>query len=99
MELEKYTLEVFVALTDVLHFLGDFNDAIKILLKAQEYYEDFVEIEYRLAGLYLLTQQETLGLPVLENALKVNYDHHTIIKELFPSILDLDSVKDLLNKD
>ena len=98
LDLEKYTLEVFVALTDVLHFLGDFNDAIKILLKAQGYYEDFVEIEYRLAGLYLLTQQEILGLPILENALKVNYDHHTIVKELYPSVLDLDSVKDLLSR-
>ena len=98
LDLENYTLEVFVALTDVLHYLGDFTDAINILLKAQGYYEDFVEIEYRLAGLYLLTQEETLGLAILENALKINYDHHSIIKELYPSVLGLDSVKDLLHR-
>ena len=98
LDLENYSLEVFVALTDILQFLGDFNDAIKILLQAKELYEDFVEIEYRLAGLYILTQQETLGLPILENALRIDYDHHAIIKELYPSILSLDGVKTLLSQ-
>lgn len=98
LDLENYTLEVFIALADVLHFLGDFNDAINILLRAKELYEDFVEIEYRLAGMYFLTQQEILGIPILEGALGIDHDHHIIIKELYPSVFDMDVVKDLIRR-
>jgi len=95
LDLENYTLEVFIALTDVLHFLGDFNDAIKVLEQAKELYEDFAEIEYRLSGLYFLSQQEKLGLQFLKNALKVDFDYHTTFKELYPTVFDLENVKKL----
>jgi len=98
LELEHYTLEVFVALTDVLHFLGDFEGAINILLRAKDFYEDFVEIEFRLAGLYILNQQESEGLLVLEHSLSIDYDQHIIIKELYPSVLEIDSVRNLLDR-
>jgi len=98
LELEYFTLEVFVALTDVLHFLGDFEDAINILLRAKDFYEDFVEIEFRLAGLYILNQQESEGLLILEHSLSIDYDQHIIIKELYPSVLEIDSVRNLLDR-
>ena len=98
LELEYFTLEVFVALTDVLHFLGDFEDAINILLRAKDFYEDFVEIEFRLAGLYILNQQESEGLLILEHSLSIDYDQHNIIKELYPSVLEIDSVRNLLDR-
>mgnify|MGYP000915158879 CR=1 FL=1 len=98
LELEHYTLEVFVALTDVLHFLGDFEGAINILLRAKDFYEDFVEIEFRLAGIYILNQKESEGLLVLEHSLSIDYDQHIIIKELYPSVLEIDSVRNLLDR-
>ena len=84
LDLEEYTLNIFIALTDVLHFIGDFDDAIKVLLRAKELYEDFAEIEYRLSGLYFLTQQEQQGLTLLENALIIDFDYQKIIKDLYP---------------
>ncbi len=98
LDLEDYALDIFVALTDVLHFIGDFDDAINVLLKAGDYYDDFAEINYRLSGLYFLTQQKALGLQMLERALKIDYDYHQIIKELYPSVYDLDIVKQLIAK-
>lgn len=98
LDLEEYTLNIFVALTDVLHFIGDFNDAIKILLRAKELYEDFAEIEYRLSGLYFLTQQEQLGFSLLENALIIDFDYHKIIKDLYPSVFEDSRVQDLIQR-
>ncbi|MET2984212.1 tetratricopeptide repeat protein [Aureibaculum conchae] len=96
LDLEDYALDIFIALTDVLHFIGEFEDAIKVLLKAQKLYDDFAEIEYRLAGLYMLTQQEKLGLKLLEKALKLDYDYHHVIKDVYPSVFELEAVKILI---
>ncbi len=95
LDLGNYTLDVFVALTDVLQFLGDFNDAIQVLIKAKELYKDFAEIEYRLGGLYFLTQQKKLGFKLLESAVEIDYDYHTTFKELYPTVFELENVKKL----
>jgi len=95
LDLENYSLDVFVALTDILHFLGDFNEAVEVLLKAKDLYEDFAEIEYRLGGLYYLIHQEAMGFRILENATDLDYDYHTTFKELYPSVFELEEVKNL----
>ena len=96
LDLENYTLEIFIALVDTLHYLGDYNDAIQVLLKAKELYNDFAEIEYRLSGLYFLNGQEKLGLRFFKKALEIDYDYHGTIKELYPSIFKKKSIKKLL---
>ncbi len=96
LDLEDYTLEIFIALTDTLHFLGDFDDAIQVLLNAKKLYKDFAEIEYRLAGLYFLTNHERLGLRCFKNALVIDYDCHTVAKELYPAIFEKEAIKKLL---
>lgn len=95
LDLENYTLDVFIALTDVLHFLGDFDDAILVLLRAKELYEGFAEIEYRLGGMYFLTQQETMGFQLLENAITIDYDYHLVFKDLYPLVFEKENVKKL----
>ena len=95
LDLENYSLDVFVALTDILHFLGDFDEAVEVLLKAKDLYEDFAEIEYRLGGLYYLIHQEAMGFRILENATDLDYDYHTTFKELYPSVFELEEVKNL----
>ena len=57
VDLEDYRLDIFVALVDVLHFLGEFADAIVVLDKAKKLYVDFAEIEYRLSGMHFLNQK------------------------------------------
>ena len=96
LDLEDYALDIFLALTDVLHFIGEFDDAIQVLLKGQKFYDDFAEIEYRLAALLILTHQHEEGLSILKKALKIDYDYHRSVKEIFPSIFDLEAVKILV---
>lgn len=96
LELNDLDLEVFVALADVLNFIGEYNDAIAMLYKAQKLYKDFAEIEYRLAGLFLLLGKEKYGINHLISGMKIDYDYHIIISELFPTIYSCEKVTKLL---
>ena len=98
IDLEDYRLDIFVALIDVLHFLGEYKDALQVLKKAKKLYVDFAEIEYRLSGLHFLTQDEKKGLRYLKNALKLDYEYHLVMKELYPSIFDKPEVTKLVVK-
>ncbi|MGB0880838.1 MAG: tetratricopeptide repeat protein [Polaribacter sp.] len=94
--LEDVAIEIYIALVDVLSFLGDFDDAIKILLKAEKYHKNFAEIEYRLAGLFFILNEENNGFTHLINGMKIDYDYHTILGELYPTILDNAKVQKLI---
>ncbi|WP_255513253.1 lipopolysaccharide assembly protein LapB [Lutibacter sp. Hel_I_33_5] len=96
IELNDIAIEIYIALADVLLFLGDFNDALKILFKAQKTYKYFAEIEYRLAGLFIILNKENYGIDHLINGMKIDYDYHTIMNELFPIITENTKVKKLL---
>ena len=78
-------------------FIGDFNDALKVLFKAQKLYKDFAEIEYRLSGLFYVLSKDNYGYTHLVNGMKIDYDYHTIIQELFPSVYESEEVQKLLN--
>ena len=98
IDLEDYRLDVFIALVDVLHFLGEYKDALKVLKKAKDLYKDFAEIEYRLSGMNFLIQNEKSGLRYLKNALKLDYSYHLVMKELYPSVFEKEGVNALLTK-
>lgn len=72
--------------SDVLVALNSHKIAIEKLLKASDIYVDEYEIEYRLTGLYMLTNETEKALYHLTNALALNFSNHTLIKELFPSV-------------
>ena len=88
IKLGDQTIETYIALADVLLFLGDFNDALKIVIKAKKVYKEFAEIEYRLFGLFMILDQEDYSLTHLRNALAIDYEYHSIIKELYPTVFE-----------
>ena len=88
IKLGDQEIETYIALIDVLLFLGDFNDALKIAIKAKKVYKEFAEIEYRLFGLFMILDQEDYSLTHLRNALVINYEYHSIIKELYPTVFE-----------
>ncbi len=90
--------EIFLALADVYHFIGDYQDAIEILIRAKDLIEDLVEITYRLSGNYLLLRNEKEGLFHLENALKKDFNYFGIMKDVFPNVFEKESVKKLITK-
>lgn len=95
--LKDYDLAIWVGLADVLCFLGDFEDALKNLLKAKTYFKDFSEIDYRLAGLYFNLKNNKKGEEHLQQALTVDFEDQSILKELFPVVYKMPIVKDLID--
>jgi len=76
---------------------GNFNAAFELLLSAKESHGNSAEIEYRLSGLSLVFDNEKEGLTYLLNGMKIDFNMHTIMKELFPSVLVNSKVKELLS--
>ena len=79
-------IDVFIALVDVLNFVGEFNAALSILIKAQKVHKNFAEIEYRFAGLFWLLNKQKFAMTHLIKAMNIDYDYHIILKELFSSV-------------
>jgi tetratricopeptide (TPR) repeat protein len=96
LELNDDALEIYIGLIDVLSFLGKFEDAITVLFKAQKTYKNIAEIEYRLAGLFFILNKEKYGFYHLIAALKIDYDYHAILKEIYPTIFENKKVQKLI---
>jgi tetratricopeptide (TPR) repeat protein len=90
------SIEIYIALVDVLSFLGEFNDAITVLYDAQKTYKNFAEIEYRLAGLFFILNKKKYGFNHLIVGLNLDYEYHIILKEIYPTVLDDKKVQKLI---
>jgi tetratricopeptide (TPR) repeat protein len=91
--LEDTDLEIWIGLADVLFFIGDFEDALKYLLKANKQFKNTAEIEYRLCGLFYQAKNETKGAIHLINALFIDFEYQSVLKELFPDVYNLQQVQ------
>ena len=80
------------------YFLGEFHEAIRVLLDARETYKEMAEVTYRLGGLHFLIQKEKEGLFFFETALKSDYDYLSVAKELYPTVIDLTDVQTLITR-
>ena len=96
LELNDCSIEIYTALSDLLMFVGDFNAAFEVLTIAQDSHKNSAEIEYRLSGISLVFDNEKDGLTHLLNGLKIDFNMHTVLKELFPAVLVNTKVKELL---
>jgi tetratricopeptide (TPR) repeat protein len=98
IQLGDNRLEIYLALIDVLHFLGEYNDALSYLLQAKNLYADSVEVEYRLSGISFLLHKENDGIFYLENALKLDFTYRKVMQELYPMVYAKELVKHLIEK-
>lgn len=98
VEFGDYQLDTWLFWVDILQFLGEFETAIHALLQATEYFPEENEIEYRLAGLYFMVQENTKAIFHLSNALRLNYNNHILIEDLFPMIWEEKSVQKYIAK-
>lgn len=87
------SLDTYLSLADSLYYLGDYNDAIKVLLKAEIYFHNLAEIEYRLSGLYFLIHGKILGKKHLFKALEIDARKYKLFKGLFPAVHNSKLVK------
>jgi len=98
LELGNYELETWLNRSDLLYKLGEVEAAIENLDQAIEFYPDNAEIQYRLAGLLYKNNQASKGEFHLHTALKLDFDFHIIIEELFPEIFQSKRIQDLMKK-
>ncbi len=98
LELGNYELETWLTRCDILIQLGEYQAAIKNLFQASEFYPENVEIEYRLAGLFYAVSEERKAEFHLRTALKLDTEYIIILDELFPSVLESKSVREILAK-
>lgn len=97
LELDDNSIEVYVGLADVLLFLGEFTDALKTMIKAKNTYKQFAEIEYRLCGLFMLSNKEKYSLLHLKNGLAIDAEYREIIKELYPTVFENEKVQFIIS--
>ena len=96
LELGDNSPEIYIGLTDVLSFLGEFNEALRILLESQKIYKDIAEVEYRFVGLFFILNKEKYALTHLIKGMKIDFDYHTVLKELYPSVYENKAVQSLI---
>jgi tetratricopeptide (TPR) repeat protein len=96
LRLGDTSIEIYMGLVDVLSFLGAFNDALKVLLAAQKTHKNFAEVEYRLVGLFFVLSKEKFAYTHLISAMKIDYEYHIILNELYPIVFENAAIQKLL---
>lgn len=91
-------LDTWLFWVDILQFLGEFDSAIQTLLQASEFFPDDYQVEYRLAGMYYMLQQNDKGKFHLTNGLRLNANNRTLMEELFPVVWDKKIVQNVITK-
>lgn len=96
LKLNDQSLEIYIGLSDVLLFLGEFEEALTIISSAKRTYLKSAEVDYRLAALNFILNNPKVGIQQLISALKIDFEYHTILKELHPGIFDIQEVNNLI---
>ncbi len=96
LELGNYELETWLSRSDILIELGEYEAATFNLIQAAEFHPESVDIEFRLAGLYLTQLQPEKGQYHLKNAMRLNSEYSFIIEELFPALKNNPTLKYIL---
>lgn len=98
VEFGDYELDTWLYWIDILQNLGEYDAAIHTLLQASEYFPEEFQLEYRLAGLYFVEGDEAKGKFHLSNGLRVSFENHTILENLFPDVWAREDVQEMINK-
>ncbi|PHR74202.1 MAG: hypothetical protein COA67_01580 [Lutibacter sp.] len=91
-------LDIYLGLSDVLNFIGEFDDSLLVMSKAIEIFPHYAEVEYRIACLCYVLGKNADGKKFLQRALKTDYEYHTVMKEIFPAVFELNAVKIVITK-
>ncbi len=98
IDLGDIDIEVYIAQTDVLIYLGEFKNALKVLIKAKNTYKEFAELEYRLFGLFMIEGKEQYAFIHLKNALSIDCEGLSVIEDLFPSVSENEKVQRIISQ-
>lgn len=96
VELGDSQLDTWLFWVDMMLQMGEYSNAILTLIQAAEYFPEEAEIEYRLAGLHLLLNENEKGNFHLCNGLQLNAKHQILLQELFPTVWERPSVQEYI---
>lgn len=84
-ELSQEEFENHITTCDVLIQGEAYDNALEEMEDVEQDFPNTVEIEFRLAGLYLLVNDTKLGLFHLKKALSLDSDYVFLLRDLFPA--------------
>ena len=84
VELGNYELDTWLNWAEVLVHSEDLASAIEILIQGQEFYPEEAQIDYKMAGLYLLANDHENAEQRLIKALKGNIKKLSCFESEFP---------------
>ena len=96
IELGEADESIWLAKSDILIKLGEYDHAIDILEKCYELFEDKSIILYRFSGIYFLQNKIEEATIQLKKALLINKKNKYIFKELFSVIAKYKYLEDIL---
>lgn len=96
LQLGDISLEIYIGLADVLIFLGEFKEALRIIFEANKSCGNLAEISYRFAGLFSILNKERYAKTHLISGLETDFDYHIVLQELFPSLSEQSNFKKII---
>ncbi len=91
-------LDIYIGLSDVLNFIGEFQESFDLMLKALRMFPNHAEVEYRLGCLFFILGNNIKGEEFLKKGLHTDFDYYQVFKEIFPSVFKLDAVNTIISK-
>ena len=97
VELGNYELDTWLKWAEVLIHNEDLLSAIEILLQGQEFYPEEARIDYKMTGLYLLTNDHVNAEARLIKALKSNIKKLSFFKSEYPKEYNSDWAQNIIS--
>jgi predicted Zn-dependent protease len=94
--LDPANSEMWMYFAEFLHSRGKVDDAIGILKKGNLHNDNSAVLKYHLAAYLLERNCESVAVGQLETALKLDFNLHKGLFEVFPKAAQNDSVKRLI---
>lgn len=96
LDFNDESLDIYMGLSDILNFIGDYEDSQNILIKALRVFPDHAEVEYRLGCIYFILGDDLKGGKYIKKGLTTDFEYHKVFKEAFPSVFELENVKEII---
>lgn len=97
VDLGNYELETWLNWSNISVLNEDYASALQILEQGKQFYPDSSEINYRIPGLYLLSQDTINARISLIDALKGNFEAFNIFKEEYPQYSETSWTQEIVN--
>jgi tetratricopeptide (TPR) repeat protein len=96
LDFGEKSLIIYLMYADLLHFIGEYNQAVKVLFEADKLFKDESDIFYRLSGLFFILKKKNEAFFYLKNALLINPEKYSVFKDLFYHFYNEKDIKELI---